>query len=167
MAIAGAFADLEQTIIPGDFSPCATTLRSNQPQLYAHPERYFPYLHHPQLQIVEELLIPLQVNRQPLGMLWIVSHDEARRFDSEDQRLMMSLGGFTASALQSMQQLRQKAEDAQREQARAAAALRESQELNQQILDSSDDCIKVLDLEGRLLFMSPGGKRCGCVANTF
>jgi PAS domain-containing protein len=100
-------------------------------------------------------------------MLWIVSHDEARRFDSEDQRLMMSLGGFTASALQSMQQLRQKAEDAQREQARAAAALRESQELNQQILDSSDDCIKVLDLEGRLLFMSPGGKRCGCVANTF
>uniref|UniRef100_A0ACD5H294 Uncharacterized protein n=1 Tax=Desertifilum tharense IPPAS B-1220 TaxID=1781255 RepID=A0ACD5H294_9CYAN len=27
-----------------------------------------------------------------------------------------------------------------------------------QILDSSDDCIKVLDLEGRILFMNRGGK---------
>jgi PAS domain S-box-containing protein len=30
--------------------------------------------------------------------------------------------------------------------------------LNQQILDSSGDCIKVLDLEGRILFMSPEGQ---------
>jgi PAS domain S-box-containing protein len=29
---------------------------------------------------------------------------------------------------------------------------------SQQILDSSDDCIKVLDLEGRLLFLSQGGQ---------
>jgi PAS domain S-box-containing protein len=33
-----------------------------------------------------------------------------------------------------------------------------SQSFSQQILDSSDDCIKVLDLEGRLLFMSLGGQ---------
>lgn len=33
-----------------------------------------------------------------------------------------------------------------------------SEDLNQQILDSSDDCIKVLDLEGRILFMSQGGQ---------
>jgi PAS domain S-box-containing protein len=165
VAIAGALADLEQTTIPVDFSPCGTTLRSNQPQLYAYPERYFNHLHGLELPIVEELLIPLCVNRQSLGMLWIVSHDEARQFDLEDQRLMMSLGGFTASALQSIQSLRQKAEDAlQREQEahqqqqRVAVALRQSQEFNQQILDSSDDCIKVLDLEGRILFMSPGGQ---------
>jgi PAS domain S-box-containing protein len=31
-------------------------------------------------------------------------------------------------------------------------------ELIQQILNSSDDCIKVLDLEGRILFMSKGGQ---------
>jgi PAS domain S-box-containing protein len=36
--------------------------------------------------------------------------------------------------------------------------LSQSQELTQQILESSDDCIKVLDLEGRILFMSPRGQ---------
>ncbi|MBD2094303.1 PAS domain-containing protein [Trichocoleus sp. FACHB-591] len=40
----------------------------------------------------------------------------------------------------------------------AVTTLSQSQELTQQILDSSDDCIKVLDLEGRILFMSPGGQ---------
>jgi PAS domain S-box-containing protein len=33
-----------------------------------------------------------------------------------------------------------------------------SQAFSQQILDSSDDCIKVLDLEGRLLFLNLGGQ---------
>jgi len=38
-------------------------------------------------------------------------------------------------------------------------ALRESNSINQSIIDSSTDCIKLLDLEGRLLYMSPGGQR--------
>jgi len=37
-------------------------------------------------------------------------------------------------------------------------ALRQSQEFNQQLLDSSDDCIKVFDLEGRILFMNQAGQ---------
>ena len=40
---------------------------------------------------------------------------------------------------------------------RTAAALRESEELKTRILDSSPDCIKVLDLDGRLLSMNQGG----------
>ena len=38
-----------------------------------------------------------------------------------------------------------------------AAALRASEEFNRKILASSADCIKVLDLDGRLQFMSEGG----------
>lgn len=76
---------------------------------------------------MEGLLIPLRVKARPLGTLWIVSHDEARHFDAEDRRLMMSLGGFSASALHSMQQLHQ----------RIKTALCQSQEFNQQILDSN------------------------------
>jgi PAS domain S-box-containing protein len=148
VALAGALEQFEQTTTPGNFSPCSTALTCHQPQLYSHPERYFSYLYHPQFPIVEGLLIPLCVNDRPLGTLWIVSHSGARRFDAEDQRLMMSFGGFAASALHRMQQLHQE----------AASALRQSEELNQQILDSSDDCIKVLDLEGRILFMSRGGQ---------
>lgn len=148
VAIAGALEPFEQGTTPGNFSPCGTTLACNQPQLYSYPERFFTYLYHPQFPVVEGLLIPLQVSDCPLGTLWIISHTDARRFDAEDQRLMMSLGGFTASALHSMQQLQQT----------AATALRQSQEFNQQILDSSDDCVKVFDLEGRILFMSQPGQ---------
>jgi PAS domain S-box-containing protein len=174
VAIAGAFADLEQTTIPGDFSPCGMTLRTNQPQLYAYPERCFTYLHHPQFPIVEELIIPLRVNRQPLGTLWLLSHDEARRFDLEDQRLMMSLAGFAAAVLQSLAPLGQQAEDTlQREQeadmeseerlreahaTRTQVALLQSEALNQQIFNNSDDCLKVLDLSGRLLYMNLRGQ---------
>ncbi|MBP5973055.1 PAS domain S-box protein [Brasilonema sp. CT11] len=37
-------------------------------------------------------------------------------------------------------------------------ALRESEELKQRILDSSNDCIKVLTLDGYLLYRNPGGQ---------
>ncbi len=37
------------------------------------------------------------------------------------------------------------------------AALRESEEFTRRILESSTDCIKVLDTDAHLLFMSPGG----------
>ncbi|BAY27991.1 multi-sensor hybrid histidine kinase [Calothrix sp. NIES-2100] len=39
----------------------------------------------------------------------------------------------------------------------AEAELRQSEEFNQRMLSSSSDCIKVLDLDGRLLYMNPGG----------
>jgi PAS domain S-box-containing protein len=45
------------------------------------------------------------------------------------------------------------------EQRRAKEALRESEALSRSIIDSSRDCIKILDLDGRLKFMSEGGIR--------
>ncbi|MDZ8225967.1 PAS domain S-box protein [Nostoc sp. ChiVER01] len=127
VAIAGALKFLEQTTTPSNFSPCSTTLQSGQPQLYAYPERYFTYLHHPQFPIVEALLIPLSVNNQPLGTLWIVSHHEARQLDAEDHRLMTSLAGFTASALQSIHRAHQAAVEAVRHEQGTRAALHHSQ----------------------------------------
>jgi len=41
----------------------------------------------------------------------------------------------------------------------AERALRDSEELRRRIIESSSDCIKVLDLDGNLLFMSSGGQR--------
>jgi PAS domain S-box-containing protein len=43
------------------------------------------------------------------------------------------------------------------ERRQAEAALRESEEFTRRILESSTDCIKVLDADARLRFMSPGG----------
>ncbi len=45
------------------------------------------------------------------------------------------------------------------ERKQAEVALRESEAFNRQILESSPDCVKVLDLEGRLLYMNVGGER--------
>jgi PAS domain S-box-containing protein len=42
---------------------------------------------------------------------------------------------------------------------RAERALRDSEELKRRIIESSTDCIKVLDLDGNLLFMSSGGQQ--------
>ena len=44
-----------------------------------------------------------------------------------------------------------------REQALAAESLRASEELKSRLIACSRDCIKILDLEGRLLFMNEGG----------
>jgi PAS domain S-box-containing protein len=45
------------------------------------------------------------------------------------------------------------------ERKRAERALRDSEELKRRIIESSQDCIKVLDLNGNLLFMSSGGQQ--------
>jgi PAS domain S-box-containing protein len=45
------------------------------------------------------------------------------------------------------------------DQRHAEEALRRSEELSRSLIDSSPDCIKVLDLEGRLRSMSEGGQR--------
>ena len=42
---------------------------------------------------------------------------------------------------------------------KAERDLRESEEFNRRIIESSDDCVKLLDFEGNLLFMSIGGQR--------
>jgi PAS domain S-box-containing protein len=42
---------------------------------------------------------------------------------------------------------------------RSEAALRQAEELNRRIVDSTGDCMKILDLDGRLLYMNPVGLR--------
>jgi PAS domain S-box-containing protein len=45
------------------------------------------------------------------------------------------------------------------EQKRNEEALRQAQEINRRIVDSTGDCVKILDLEGRLLYMNAVGLR--------
>lgn len=153
VAIAGALESWEQTTTPSNFSPCGTTTRCGCPQLYARPERYFTYLHQPQFSILEGLLIPICVNDQTLGILWLFSHTEQRQFDREDLRLATSLTGFAAAALQSMH-LRQMAGL----RVQAEQSLQESEAFNHSVFESSADCIKVLDLDGYVLSMNGPGR---------
>jgi PAS domain S-box-containing protein len=45
------------------------------------------------------------------------------------------------------------------ERKRSEEALRQAQELNRRIVDCTGDCVKILDLEGRLLYINPVGLR--------
>lgn len=45
----------------------------------------------------------------------------------------------------------------------AERALRESEGFNRSIVESSRDCIKILDTQGTLLMMTPGGQRLLCI----
>lgn len=51
------------------------------------------------------------------------------------------------------------------ERARAEAALRESEEFNRSIVESSRDCITILGLDGTLLMMTEGGRKLLCIEN--
>ena len=87
---------------PRNFSPCGTTLDRGAPQLFSCPDRYFTYFEGVDTPIVEGLVIPFAVSGRALGTIWVVSHDEHRRFDAEDGRIMTALADFTAAALQTL-----------------------------------------------------------------
>jgi signal transduction histidine kinase len=98
VALAGAYANSTGSV-PRRFSLCNTCVERRTPQLYAYPERYFTYFQQLQPPMVECLVIPLLLDTQALGTIWIVSHDETHQFDLEDVRVMSSLAHFTAAAL--------------------------------------------------------------------
>ena len=88
---------------PRNFSPCGVTLDRNAPQLFDHPERRFQYLGKVNVPIVEALVIPVYLGDDRPGTIWIVSHDDEAKFDSEDVRLMTGLAEFTSCALRMTQ----------------------------------------------------------------
>jgi len=42
--------------------------------------------------------IPFHLASEAVATIWVVAHDDSRRFDTEDLRLMTNLGSFAAAA---------------------------------------------------------------------
>ena len=97
-AIAGQWAPHLGGGTPRDFGPCGTVLDCGVALLFSHPERDFPYLASVTPCIDEGLLIPFDVNGETVGTIWIVAHDQSRRFDAEDLRVLTNLAKFAAAA---------------------------------------------------------------------
>ena len=97
--VAGALVPPAGGSVPRDFSPCAVAIDRGGPQLFRHPERFFPHFQEVRPAIVEGLVIPMHWNDEPLGAIWIVSNEEHRTFDGEDARMMESLAAMTAAAI--------------------------------------------------------------------
>jgi RNA polymerase sigma factor (sigma-70 family) len=98
-ALAGELETYQGGTTPRDWSPCGECLNSGTPMLYSYPARFFTYFQSVDTVIVEGLVIPMYVERQPVGTIWILSHNNQRTFDAEDVRVMTSLGSFVTAAL--------------------------------------------------------------------
>jgi GAF domain-containing protein len=99
-AIAGAWAPHAGGGMPRGSSPCGVVLDRNAVQLFERPERHYRYLVPIAFPIVEALLTPFYVQGRAVGTVWVISHEEKRRFDAEDMRLIVSLGNFASAAYQ-------------------------------------------------------------------
>ncbi len=99
-ALTGDLAAHRWGTTPRDFSPCGTVIDSNAVQLMVLPERHFLYFANVKPQIVEALLVPFSVRGQPVGTIWVVTHDDRHKFDAEDERIIRELGNFATEAYQ-------------------------------------------------------------------
>jgi PAS domain S-box-containing protein len=101
-AVAGEWTGYLGGGTPRNFGPCGTVLDEGRALLFSRPERYFTYLEAATPAIEEGLLLPFRVDGTAVGTLWIIAHDEARRFDAEDLRVMTDLSTFAAAAYQAI-----------------------------------------------------------------
>lgn len=100
--VAGEYAQHLWGTTPRDFSPCGTVLDTDAVQLMSYLDRHFPYFAEVAPRIAEALLIPFHVGGKAVGTIWVISHDQSRRFDAEDARVLTTLGEFAAAAYQAV-----------------------------------------------------------------
>ena len=173
-AIAGLWQPYIGVGTARDFGPCGDVLDCNGPMLFKRPDRRYPYFV-PMTPLCEEcLVIPFHVKGETVGTIWAIAHDEIRKFDAEDLRQLESLGRFASAAFQAtlcldialeeqraahtpMEDPQQSSQTMQR----VDRELLESEAFNRSIVESSPDCIKVLDLAGNLLSVQNGQELLG------
>jgi signal transduction histidine kinase len=63
------------------------------------PIRYFPSIPK-EPATVELLLIPFHDHGKPIGTVWIVAHSDNRKFDREDERIVLFLAQFASAGWQ-------------------------------------------------------------------
>jgi signal transduction histidine kinase len=62
-------------------------------------DRCFPALM-AEPRFVEALLIPFHDHGRPVGTVWIVAHNDERKFDGEDERILRTLASFASAGWQ-------------------------------------------------------------------
>jgi signal transduction histidine kinase len=98
-AVAGQWASrVWNTTTPRHYGPCGTVVDRNMTLLLLNAYRYYEQFAQVEPLLVEGLLAPFHVDNQAVGAVWVVAHDETRKFDAEDRRLLESLATFAGMA---------------------------------------------------------------------
>src|SRR6266853_248239 len=87
---------------PRDFGPCGDVIDRNMALLMRHPECRYTYFVTVSPPAVETLVVPFYLGGKAVGTLWAVMHDDRRKFDAEDERLMTRLSTFASTAYQTL-----------------------------------------------------------------
>ncbi len=90
---------------PRNFGPCGDVLDCEKPLLFKHWELRYPYLREATPLAEEGLLVPFFVHGKAVGTIWAIAHNPARKFDSEDLRILETMGRFASAAYQAIQTL--------------------------------------------------------------
>ena len=139
---------------PRDFGPCGDVLDQNRTLLFRHFERRYQYFI-PITPAVEEcLLVPFYIGGKAVGTIWAITHGDRRKFDSEDERIMNTLGQFASLAYQTVESIEDlKLQIAAREQAETAVrALASGLEAKiRRLVDSNIIGIFIWNLDGRTI----------------
>jgi predicted Ser/Thr protein kinase len=101
-AVAGAWRPHIGAEAPRNFGPCGDVLDHNIPILFANWEQRYPYLSWAMPLADEGLLVPFYVNGKAVGTIWAVAHNNRRKFDAEDLRLLESMSRFASTAYQTL-----------------------------------------------------------------
>ncbi len=147
-AFAGRWNEQAAPVLARSSCLCAELLALPAPVLLQQPHRRYHEFRAMLPLAIEWLSLPFRVAGMPVGIVWAVAHEQHEAFDAEDLRQLEILGEFAAAAYS------RHLAHVQGQRSDAAAAAREA--FNRSIIDSSPDCIKVLDLEGNLLSLYNG-----------
>ena len=98
--VVGKAASMVGGNAPRNDCPCGVSLKHKAPQLFDRPARYFRWMESFGVPVVESLVIPLyRSNVKPIGTMWIMAHDEERKFDKEDVRVLRELSSYVLTAI--------------------------------------------------------------------
>lgn len=138
---------------PRNFSPCGDVLDQDRTLLFKHFERRYPYLQ-PVTPAAEEcLLVPFYVAGEAVGTIWAIIHDDRRKFDAEDVRVMASLGRFASAAYQALMQieeLRLRVSEREKAEAEVRVLARGLEAKLRRLVEANVVGIVMWDLEGAI-----------------
>ena len=146
-AISGAWRPYIGRETPRNFGPSGDALHRNCTLLFQRFERRYSHLL-PITPLAEEcLLVPFYVGDRAVGTIWAIMHTDRRKFEGEDERLMMALGQFASVAYQtqaSMDDIR--VQIAARE--HAENTVLEIEQQARMIVESALDAVVGMDADG-------------------